>query len=249
MNQIRCHISKDWLVEHYIKNEQTAIECANLLGYSKGTVLKRLREYEIPIRSNAQKPAKTLEKLRSSRLGKRAGYKTIELLKASHLGQKRTPEQIAKSAAKHRGMKRSQKTRENISKALAGHPKLSGQNSKQWRGGTSKKKYCPKFNVRTRRKTRERFNRTCLICGVPENGRRLAVHHIDYNKMQGCKGNGWLLVTLCASCHGKTCHERWYWFALLINHWAINPETSFDTDLHGSLSFERCTSTPLDSAL
>lgn len=228
-------VGREWLQDHYINQQLTTRECGKLLGCSKSIVLSHLHENDIPARKEL--PPRIRAKIRDRRLGKKARPETIEKLKASHIGQQRTLEQIEKSAAKHRGMKRSQQTRDNISKSLVGHPGLSGPNSVQWRGGASKKKYCSKFNVRVLRKTRERFNRTCLICGTHENGRHLSVHHIDYNKMQGCNGKGWLLVTLCGSCHGKTCHERWHWFALLINHWAINPAISFDTDLHGSLSF------------
>lgn len=230
-------IGREWLEDHYSVQQLSAYECGQLLNCSKTVVLNRLSELDIPRRANDEKSERTREKLRETHVGKRPSQETIEKNRLAHIGKTISPEQRAKIGAAHRGMKRSQQTRENISKSLVGHPALSGPNSVQWRGGASKKKYCPEFNVRTRRKTRERFNRTCLICGAPENGKHLAVHHIDYNKMQGCKGRGWLLVTLCASCHGKTCHERWHWFALLINHWAINPAISFDTDLHGSLSF------------
>jgi hypothetical protein len=34
--------------------------------------------------------------------------------------------------------------------------------------------------------------------------KKLHVHHIDYNKMQGCSNHTWKLVPLCTSCHGKT---------------------------------------------
>jgi hypothetical protein len=221
----KIEISVRWLEENYINKQLTAVECGGLIGCSKTTVLVSLRENGIPIRKEISPRSRA--KIRDRTLGRKASAETIEKLRISHLGKKRTPEQIAKGATTNTGKKRSLETCENISKALAGNPKLRGNNASGWRGGVSKQKYCSKFNVRTKRKTRERFNRTCLICGASENGRKHAVHHIDYNKLQGCKGKSWALVTLCQSCHGKTCWNRWYWFNRLINYWTMNPEINF----------------------
>ena len=79
-----------------------------------------------------------------------------------------------------------------------------------WEGFAKEQKYCPKFNEELREKVREKYGRTCWLCGKTEaeNGRRLSVHHIDMNKNQGCgdddddEGIRWRLIPLCASCHG-----------------------------------------------
>lgn len=98
--------------------------------------------------------------------------------------------------------------------------RLSGERSPFWKGGISFGKYCPKFNETLKEEVRRAFGRTCVVCGAhEEEGRRLAVHHVDYNKVQGCKGMRWSLVPLCASCHSKTNSNRWYWFNKLINYW------------------------------
>jgi 5-methylcytosine-specific restriction endonuclease McrA len=55
---------------------------------------------------------------------------------------------------------------------------------------------------------RARDGRVCIVCGVPENGMRLDVHHIDYNKANSTPQN---LVALCHSCHMRTCNNREYW--------------------------------------
>lgn len=94
-----------------------------------------------------------------------------------------------------------------------------GSRTSNWGGGTSFKPYCPKFNERTKEEVREAFGRRCYLCGAPENGRHLDVHHCDYNKSQGCAGQRWSLIPLCRGCHTKTSNNRWYWFALLRDHW------------------------------
>jgi len=74
-----------------------------------------------------------------------------------------------------------------------------------WEGFLTHSSYCPKFNNELRERIRNRDNRTCQLCGKFEilNGRRLAVHHIDGDKMQGCERKKWYLVSLCNSCNSK----------------------------------------------
>lgn len=80
----------------------------------------------------------------------------------------------------------------------------------RWLGGISIEPYSPDFNQQIRDRIRVRDNFICQLCGVPELecDRRLAVHHIDYNKKNGEESN---LISLCASCHCKTNANRKYW--------------------------------------
>ena len=103
----------------------------------------------------------------------------------------------------------------------------------RWRGGISEVKYCRKFNNVTKERVRTKFNRKCIVCGISENGKHHHVHHVDYNKLQGCNGKEWALVPLCHSCHSKTNAHRWYWFNLLINYWALNEAVIFGDFLNG----------------
>jgi hypothetical protein len=97
--------------------------------------------------------------------------------------------------------------------------RMVGINNPSWKGGISFGPYCPKFNEALKEEVREAFNHTCVICGAVETDKKHAVHHVDYNKVQGCKGMRWSLVPLCGSCHSKTNHNRWFWFNKLINYW------------------------------
>ena len=45
-------------------------------------------------------------------------------------------------------------------------------------------------------------------CGIYENGKHHAVHHIDYDKENN---EDWNLMTLCNCCHMKTNFNREYW--------------------------------------
>lgn len=94
-----------------------------------------------------------------------------------------------------------------------------GKEAAAWKGGISFRPYCDKFNDAIKEVVRNRFGRKCFICDKPECGRKHDVHHVDYNKSQGCKGLEWGLIPLCNKCHSRTSGNRWYWFALLRDYW------------------------------
>lgn len=132
------------------------------------------------------------------------------------------------------GVPRTDEIKQKISNGLIGRKhtretkqKLSllkrGENNPNWAGGITGQKYCYKFNNLVKENVRDKFDRTCFICGKSENecNTKLSVHHIDYNKNTLCNGKTWGLIPLCASCHAKTNFNRWYWFNLLGNYWAI----------------------------
>jgi hypothetical protein len=110
-----------------------------------------------------------------------------------------------------------------------------------WKGGISFEPYCHKFNDTIKEEIRDAFGRRCFLCGTPENGRKLHVHHIDYNKTQGCKGQKWALLPMCIGCHTKTGFNRYYYFNLLINYWAMNNEIAITESQTAGFSFTfRC---------
>lgn len=90
---------------------------------------------------------------------------------------------------------------------------MSGENSPCWRGGIRFLLYPPEFNEVLKEQVREGQNHQCFICQLPDKNRKtLAVHHIDYDKVNNDPGN---LVALCSSCHGATGTNREYWTAHL----------------------------------
>lgn len=96
--------------------------------------------------------------------------------------------------------------------------RYTGSKNPNWNGGTSFGKYCEKFNNKLKESIRNAFGRKCFLCGKPEseNHRRLDVHHVDYDRMQGCNGKSWLLVPLCVRCHGLTNNNRDYWNSTIL---------------------------------
>ena len=136
-------------------------------------------------------------------------------------------ESSAKSAASRTGKKREPFTEEHKQRIGDSH---RGEKNWNWRGGISIE-YCEKFNKNFKEYIRDKFNRRCFICSMPEDSKqRLSVHHIDYNKNSICNGKEWAFVPLCTSCHTKTNYNRWHWFNLLINYWAMNDEINLFGD-------------------
>lgn len=76
-------------------------------------------------------------------------------------------------------------------------------------------KYPPEFNGHLKECVRVRDNRRCMLCckTEKENGRKLAVHHIDGDKTNNAMCN---LVSLCGKCHGSI-HQKQpaFWHSVL----------------------------------
>lgn len=85
-----------------------------------------------------------------------------------------------------------------------------GESAPNWKGGPARGDYPLEFNNELKEFIRERDNHICQLCDKTEeeNGRKLDVHHIDYNKQNVDLEN---LITLCRRCHVKTNSLRDFW--------------------------------------
>ena len=113
-------------------------------------------------------------------------------------------------------LKNIKKTEEQRKKNSESHKGLQmGENNPNWQGGISFLPYCEKFNDQIKEKIRERDNRTCQLCGKleKEEGRKLSVHHIHYDK-ENCYPD---LISLCRSCNAKVNSNRIYHENLFMN--------------------------------
>ena len=79
-----------------------------------------------------------------------------------------------------------------------------------WQGGKSFEEYPVTFSEELKERIRCRDRHKCRLCGKDSDykGRRLQVHHIDYDKSHCEESN---LVTLCTSCNFKVNRDRKYW--------------------------------------
>lgn len=85
--------------------------------------------------------------------------------------------------------------------------------------------YCEKWTPELRERVRAFFGYKCVECGEPQNGKKLDVHHVYYNKKACCDDTPRALVALCHSCHTKTtAGNRSYW----IEHFQEIIDTEYD---------------------
>lgn len=223
----------DWLRREYIDNGRSLGNIAKELGISAGSLHYKLINSGVECRTSKLGSAKytfeTVDKewLLSEYLERNRPCSLI----AADLGVNYTSVRrwlinmgvrIRPETSYRVGMPRSDEVKKKIS-AVVLSMKIRGAKCGMWKGGISFGEYCPKFNDRLKEEIREAFGRKCFLCGAPENGYKLHVHHCDYNKGQGC-GQRWNLIPLCRSCHMKTNSNRHYYFNLLANHWVLNPE-------------------------
>lgn len=92
-------------------------------------------------------------------------------------------------------------------------PNSENENNPNWKGGVSSEPYCILFNKEFKERVREFFGRQCFECNKTEkeNGRKLDVHHINYDKMVCCNDVIPLFAALCHGCNGKANGNRKYW--------------------------------------
>jgi NUMOD3 motif len=90
---------------------------------------------------------------------------------------------------------------------------LSGERNPMWKGGVSFEPYCIKFNPRFKERVRKFFNYECVECHKTQHelGRKLDVHHVNYDKMVCCNDVKPLFVSLCRRCNSRANGNRSYW--------------------------------------
>lgn len=147
-------------------------------------------------------------------------------LSKRNTGKKHTEETKRKMSESHKGnnawlgKKLSEEHRKKISISRKGqnnNPFKTREKNPAWRGGKSFEPYGLEFNKDLKEVIRNRDKRKCFICEKTEleNKRRLAIHHIDYDKKNNNPNN---LISLCDKCHLKTNYNRDYWKNYFNNH-------------------------------
>lgn len=184
----RIYLDYESLYEEYIVKGRSPYEICKDFNCSVGTIYRELKRLEILIRSRSESKREERNPL---------------------FGLQLSEEHRPKIAQSNIGREVSEETRLKISQANSGENNgmfgIPSEEHPMWRGGSSFEPYCPKFNNELKEKIRNRDHRVCQACGTSELflGERLCVHHVDLNKMQGCDGHKWYLISLCRNCHTK----------------------------------------------
>ena len=190
---------KGWLISKYWVEYKSSIGIAEIIGCSVGSVLDALVNLNIPRRGYSD----YYGELHHS-YGKTLSEETRLLISEHH---------VDVSGENHPlfGKHHSEEVKKKMGESHIGLH--AGEKNPNWKGGISFEPYCIKFNNALKEEIRDKFGRKCFLCPKTEeeNGRKLDVHHVDYNKEQGCNGVRWLLVPLCISCNTIANFNREYW--------------------------------------
>lgn len=177
----------DEIVDLYLNKKKSTPEIAEIFKCNDESIRAILHKRDVKIRSRSE-----YSKLIWSKDDMKEKISTA--IKNAHLNDPNIAKKISKST---RGPR----------------PGIRAENNPNWRGGVSFEPYCPKFNNEFKERVREFWGRKCGICGKTgkEYGKKLHVHHVNYEKMACCDNTPPLFIPLCNSCHTKTNFNRTWW--------------------------------------
>lgn len=153
------------------------------------------------------------KKISESKMGHSISDGMREMLISINLGKKHTEETRRKMSESRRGKKlppRNDEFKRKLHEARLGK---TGDKSNNWKGGISFEPYCIKFNGEFKERCRAWYDYTCVECGTPQwvLGRKLDVHHVNYDKGICCNNKKPLFVALCGDCNKRANGDREYW--------------------------------------
>lgn len=155
--------------------------------------------------------------------GKHPTEETRKNMSEGHKGLNLSEETKQKIREKLKGIPKTEEHKKNLSTSHKGKPtwnkdkicpQLSGYNNPNWQNGKSFEPYDVKFNKQFKNLVKLRDNFCCVNCGISEQnhlftfGKKLPVHHIDYNKENTCLMNCCALCIRCNTLANKN-REQW----------------------------------------
>lgn len=200
MERKEKYCTSEWLTEHYINQQLSKSECAELIGVSYQTIHKWLRQYNIPERSQEEQ-----RKIEFDRMMSRI---TKDILEEYYTNKLLSIEQCSLKLKVSPG-----KTKKLLE--VYGIPiiDIHKERSKRYKPRT-----CGEY-TRWRNEVFRRDNLSCVCCGTKE---KIQTHHLfnfsDNKELRMQIDNG---VTVCLKCHKefhrlygrrKTTLEQFNWF-------------------------------------
>ena len=213
-------ITKKVLEKLYLKQKNSIYQIAVILNTNKSRIFRLIHEYNIPTRkiggdnhwkrqlcyqelkkeTNLKRTKTMKRKLASGELAPWNKNLTVETDKrVARNEKKRRASRVYTKGPQGWNHTEEFKKRQSLNHGGTGIPRENTE-------------YGPDFTNALKEAVRFRDKCKCQLCGCPqiENGRKLDVHHIDYNKLNNILKN---LIALCKKCHTKTNVNRDYWFA------------------------------------
>ena len=173
----------------------------------------------------------TREKLRQLNLGannpqygKKITDNQKKIISEANKGKYMSPETRLKISIGNKGKPKSEEAKikmSEIKKRLIKEGKFMphsifkpGKEHPYWEGGKSFELYGLNFNKEFKKLIKQRDNYCCTLCNLMEADakqlykRGLAIHHIDYDKLNSFPQN---CISLCTRCHALTNHNQNHW--------------------------------------
>ena len=159
-----------------------------------------------------------------------------EFHKQCNLGRKATPEMKRKQSEsmKQNWVDHPERHKEYSNRMSNNNPSKfidrTGNKNGRWQGGLSFGKYCYKFNNQLKQSVRDCYNNCDYMSGLPQKyfNRKLDVHHVDYDKSQGCNGKKFNLIPLSQNNHTRTNSKRSFWNRLF--NYSLEYDKEYYTD-------------------
>ena len=164
----KSKIDDNKIKQYYAVELRTTRQTAALLGCSPSLVSQHLVKMGIPRRSKRDYPCSDETRQKLARAAS-ANHVCPDELK-QRLSKLHTGNRYA------RGTKRTDEVKRRMSETHR------GERNANWKGGLKRQRYCFRFNDSLREDIREQYGRKCFLCGITENGKRLSVHHINFDK-------------------------------------------------------------------
>jgi hypothetical protein len=157
-------------------------------------------------------------KISAALKGRHPTETALKNMRLAHMGKPQTEQKRRKVSEARKGIVFTEDHKRKLREARIG--RFGGDKHPNWQGGISFEPYCVKFNDEFKERVRGFFNHRCVECGTPQNGSKLLIHHVNFDKKTCCNDNKPLFVPPCRSCHSKTNFNRDYWqdrYTRLIN--------------------------------
>jgi NUMOD3 motif len=158
------------------------------------------------------------EKMRNAAMGRKHTKESRQKMSESRKGHIMPEITRVKILESHLGKSMSQSSKEKMSESMNSFETkcklIEGKFGGLWYGAVryyGDDLYCEKWNEDLKERVRAYWGYICFNCGTLQGKKKLAVHHIHYNKKTCCDGSPHDMVPLCRSCHGATNHNRDYW--------------------------------------
>ena len=202
----KCRLDRDELYQLYTEEIISINKLGEMFGFPGGTIYRWLVAYGIPTRSRGVTRMEGRER------------PDKDLLYQMHIKDHKTLVEIAEMFETNRTT-----VRNWLRDADIEFIPIVASN------GIRKRGYCVKWTEELREEIRDEFDRKCFICGKSEeeNGRKLSVHHTNYDRNCMCGNAECRFVPLCASCHGKTNYNRFYWYSLIIGRLLLESSADY----------------------